>query len=326
MTQAIEKVTSAQIQNRTSKIASMALPLVQDMIPNAKMQLASLAVYLHQNEELALCDPVSIQGAILKCCQLGLMPGGAFNHIYWIPRFNKKKGIQEIDVQPSFFGLKYLAEKCGFVNWKHAAIFDTDDFEYEDSFDLTSFRHKRKLGSKKGNVIGAFAACEDLNFKVVNDLGQTINARKLKVIDREDIDRARNAAKQDFVWSKHFEAMAVKTAIRRMCKDLNLDRTANTPTGNLLAAIEMENAEPQDNIKLVSEVTGEPVEKKHEDITAEPNMFEQTKELLSDAIKNGFNCKDSFGADAKAVLEDCKTDEDCITIAGIVKNAMEVQE
>ena len=320
---AIQKVTSSQIQARTKQIVSGVLPLVQDMIPNAKMQLASLAVYLHQNEELALCDPVSIQGAILKCCQMGLMPGGAFQHVYLIPYENRKKGITEVNVEPSFFGLKYLAEKCGFVNWKHDAIYDTDVFEYEDGFDSTDFKHKRKLGVKRGKVIGAFAACEDTSLQTLNKLGQTINVRKLKVIDREDIDNARKAAKQDFVWSKHFPAMSTKTAIRRMCKDLNLDRNKNKETSNLLEALEIESVEHQNNAVLVAEKTGVPLEKKHLDIVSSPGMYDQTKEALSNAIKAGFNCKDSFGSDAKTLLSDCKSDDDCITIINEIKKYLE---
>lgn len=317
----IKNASIADIQNRTTAIVNAALPLVKHLIPNPEMQLANFAVYLHQNDDLARCDKTSIQGAILKCCQLGLMPGGAFNHVYWIPYENKRKGITEVNVEPSYFGLRFLAEKCGYVNWKHAAIYDGDNFEYEDSFDSTSFSHKVKLGSNRGKIIASFAGCEDLNTTIKNAQGKDAYVRKLKVLTLEEIEVAKNAAKQKFVWNAHYAAMAMKTAIRRLCKDLNLDRNTSEEVKNLVDAIDIESTEIQDNAKLAIEATGEETPKAHEPITAAPNMFDKTKALLSDAIKNGFDCKEVFGANATTLLADCKSDSDCITIIEAINKA-----
>jgi len=177
----------------------MALPKHLTADKMARIALTTI----RKSPKLLACDPISLFGAIIQASQLGLEigPGGA----YLVPY---KKEVQVI---PDYRGLMKLARNSGNItNFYPKIVMGNDQFDY--MYGSNEFLNFKPAASNRGEIIGAFAYAK---FKDSNDA-------QFEFMPIEDIERIRqrSKAKDDGPWKTDYEAMCMKTVIRRICKFL----------------------------------------------------------------------------------------------------------
>lgn len=174
---------------------------------------------LRWEPELRNCDPFSVIGAMMQCAQLGLEPSGPLDHVYMSPRNvnvgtkQKPQWIKRVQLTIGYQGYIELAQRTGAVKKIIGDVVrERDDYELWLEDGEQRIHHRRpKLGVDRGDVIGAYAVASMVDGGVI-----------ARDVDMEAIERARSssdAGKQGKgPWETDFDAMAIKTAVRRLWK------------------------------------------------------------------------------------------------------------
>ena len=179
----------------------------------------SFAMQAAQNESLARCvkeNPMSVISSIARSAQLGLFTDG--RKMALVPR--KMKGVMTCCPEVMYAGLLDLVRRMGDITTAKAEVVyrhevEAKAFDYQEGTDPW-VKHKpiRHPGVdlKDEDVWYAYAWCRWRDGHV-----------EARVISRQEIDQARamSQAKSEFSpWQTHFPQMAMKTAIKRMCRTL----------------------------------------------------------------------------------------------------------
>jgi recombination protein RecT len=187
---------------------------------------------LTRNPALLEAEPWTLVTALVDCAQLGLEPLTVLGHIYLIVYRNnrdKQNPFKEVTTQLGYTGILALAMRTQM--WAYAGgdvICEGDEFDYNEG--TRAFLYHKKQLLKRGDVMGAWAKLQPRDpripplFKVV-DLQTIHNARALSKdwgYWKKDKDAGKNPWKVP-IWEQHYEAMCIKTAIRRMRPFLSLD-------------------------------------------------------------------------------------------------------
>ncbi len=165
---------------------------------------AALMAEVRNSPKLADCNPMSILGAFIKSTQLGLEPGAALGHCYFVP-FKS-----ECTLVMGYRGMMELAYRSGRVQSIAArVIYQNDEFSY--SFGISDELSHKPATDDRGSITGVYA--------IAKLVGGGIH---FEVLSMADIEKARKASKagSSGPWRDHFEEMAKKTAIRRLFKYL----------------------------------------------------------------------------------------------------------
>jgi recombination protein RecT len=172
---------------------------------------------LRQNTTLAKCDPMSLVAAVAQAAQLGLEPG-ILGHCYFVPYGNQVQFVL------GYKGMIELARRSGAVKSIDAhEVCENDDFTYAYGLDST-LRHVPAL-KNRGKVYAYYAVMEF-----------TSGGHAFAVMSIEDVEkfRQRSRAKDNGPWKTDYDAMAIKTVIRRLFRWMP-------------AAVEMQEAIARDN-------------------------------------------------------------------------------
>lgn len=171
------------------------------------------------------CTHESFVGAVLQCAALGLEPG-VLGQIYLIPFRNTKRGTVECQVIPGYKGLLALARRSGQILTIDAVlVHKLDRFEVRRGT-LPRIVHVPYVPSDDpedpgpGPVIAYYAVA------VIRGGGTQFDYAYRPEIEAHR-DRFSRAA-HDGPWHTDFEAMALKTVLRRLCKFLPLSIEAQT--------------------------------------------------------------------------------------------------
>lgn len=192
--------------------------------------------------KLAQCTTSSVLGAMMTSQSLGLEPNTALGHAYLIPYKRKQKTPQgwkewyECQFQLGYKGLLSLAmRQPNIIAIQADAIHENDEFDHCIGSE-TILRFKKTL-TGRGELVGAFVHVRFVDqFK---NEGQMIYVMPLEEIEkiRQESDtwvtlkQAAEAAgaqpwqKKNFAdtpWEKWLDQMAIKSAIKRACKMLDL--------------------------------------------------------------------------------------------------------
>jgi recombination protein RecT len=216
-------------------------------------RMARIALTCFRNvPKLAECDPHSVFAAVLQSAQLGIEPG-LMGEAHLIPY---GKTCQLI---PGYQGLIKLAKQTGQVVDIYAmAVREKDKFSCTYGLNRTlDHQPLSKAGgfpasvAERGEIIGVYAVA------VFKD-----GTRTFTLLGKDEIDRVRDGSqgyktalkygKKDTPWIAHYEEMALKTAIRRLCKML-------PKSPELAQAIALEDAHNQgraQNIDMASALDG----------------------------------------------------------------------
>jgi len=156
------------------------------------------------NPSLAGCNPQSLLAALMLSAQLGLEPGGPLGHAYLVPFKN------EVTFIPGYRGLITLARRSGEVASIRAhAVFDGDEFSYELGLDQDLVHRPTALDREdpaKITHVYAVAKLRDGSDPV------------FVVLTRAQVEKFRKRSKAggNGPWVTDWEAMALKTAVRRL--------------------------------------------------------------------------------------------------------------
>lgn len=167
---------------------------------------------MSRNPELLECSPASWVLALQEAGSLGLEPNGVLGHAYLVPRWNKNTKGKEAQFQVGYRGLVELARRSGKVlDVSSEVVRDTDFFEYAKGLN-PRLEHVPQPDAE-GQVTHVYAIAFFAN-----------GFKKFEVMTRAQVERIRalSPAGKSGPWVDHWEAMAKKTVVRQLCKELPL--------------------------------------------------------------------------------------------------------
>lgn len=172
---------------------------------------------LMSNPKIAACSPASIVDSVTRCARWGLDPGKP-NTVYFVPYSGT------LTLQLGFAGMIELVMRDGQVSHFDAdVVFEEDEFKVERG---TSPRisHVPNLTidrTRQATEVYAVAHLRGGGFKFI-------------WMSRGEVEKIRSASMQSggVPWTKHWNEMAKKTAIRRLCKTLVLSPEAAEMIGD----------------------------------------------------------------------------------------------
>lgn len=166
---------------------------------------------IRRQPALQRCNPLSLLGAVIQSAQLGLDPSGVTGEAYLVPYKD------EVTLIPGYRGLIALARRSGQVKeiMGHA-VHKADVFEYEYGLD-SKLRHVPSTDADPGPLTHVYAYAKFSG-------GTVEDGRAFVVLTLAEVEavKARSRASRNGPWVSDFEAMAIKTAVRRLAKWLPL--------------------------------------------------------------------------------------------------------
>lgn len=97
-------------------------------------------------------------------------------------------------------------------------VHDGDDFNFKKESGKVTYTHNINDPFGKKDIIGGYCV-------IKNKRGEFIT-----LLSKEDIDKHRKVAKTDFIWKEWFSEMALKTVIKKACKQHFSDVYQNIET------------------------------------------------------------------------------------------------
>jgi recombination protein RecT len=176
--------------------------------------------------EAAQRNPESMLAAIMKIADCGLLVGTAYEHCWLIPYNNKNAvGGVEIQVQIGWHGLHYQLVRAGAVLKIDAhCVYKGDDFDIVLGDD-EKLVHRPNLHDdnrrdhrwmyNKANIDGAYAVAW---LPIARHGGETMKQHRWCPIGEIEAARLKSKMPDGEAWGHNYPAMAQKTAVRRVCK------------------------------------------------------------------------------------------------------------
>lgn len=162
------------------------------------------------NPELFECDPRSFLAAGVGAAQLGLEPNDARGLAYLIPFKDRRRG-KVVNLIIGYKGMLDLARRSGMVSSINAfAVYEGDTFTYSLGLEPSLHHVPGDHDEDPAKLTHVYAVA-----KVQGD-------PQFVVMTRRQVDKVRassQGAKSDYSpWNTHYVEMALKTALRRLCK------------------------------------------------------------------------------------------------------------
>lgn len=191
--------------------ASVADALPRFLRKQAPTMLQALYTECQVTPELMRCTPLSLFGAVIRAAQMGLQLGGALGQAYLIPFKGRATLV------PGYKGYIQLVNRSGQVGTISArTVYDKDEFRVEYGTE-DRIRH----------VPGEYPTVEDVRKRKAVAYYATCKTRygsPFVAITRAEAEHHRDkfALSKKGPWNDHFDAMAMKTCIIKLCKTLPL--------------------------------------------------------------------------------------------------------
>lgn len=169
-------------------------------------------------QNLDQCTVPSLLGAVMRCAQLGVEPGGPLGQSWILPFKNGKTGQYEATFVLGYKGIIQLAYRSEQIATIFArAVCENDYFDYELGLGDDRLVHRPALDRPRGKPYAWYGVAR---FKG--------GGHYLNVVGRDEVDehRKRSKSPDSPAWTNDYSAMASKTAIRMMAPFLPL--TAET--------------------------------------------------------------------------------------------------
>lgn len=198
---------------------------IQEALPahvRAERLITLSMTLIKKDKNLAECSPETMYGALIKCAHLGLEPVDGMNEVSLVAFKGK------VQVIIGYAGLIKLATQHGDVlGIKPVIVYENDEYYYEEGLN-DNLKHIPARGNR-GAAIAYYSVA-----KLANGERQFCFMYKEEILhEMNKISEMKNGRAMG-VWKSHFDAMALKTTIRRLVK--YLPRSIE-----LAGALEMEN-------------------------------------------------------------------------------------
>jgi recombination protein RecT len=187
----------------------IAAALPKHLTPERLIRVALTSI--SRNPKLLECSTPTLIGAIIQASQLGLEPDGVLGQAYLVPFRNNRTNATECQFIPGYRGYIDLARRSDRIKSIMAQVVREGDlFSYEYGINETL---KHVPGDRRGEITHVYGYAKFTN-----------GGYAFVVLTLEDINRTRlrSKSKDSGPWVTDFEAMAQKTAIRRLAKWLPL--------------------------------------------------------------------------------------------------------
>lgn len=185
----------------------MAKALPKHVSPDRMNRIALTA--LRANPDLAKCTPVSFLGCVLSAAQLGLEVNTPLGQAYLIPRNSRDlpQGVKECTLQIGYQGFMDLARRSGEVASIYAeAVYPGDAFDWTLGLEKTlTHRPTSEQGREDKPLTHVYAVAKLKS-------GEAL----FVVLTRSQVERYMKRGAVGPAWKTDFEAMAKKTAVRRL--------------------------------------------------------------------------------------------------------------
>ena len=169
-------------------------------------QLFLATVITEINESCSECTNISCAVAAINCAMLGLIPGKALGHAYFIPFRNKATGKTECTLIPGYKGYLELAFSNEFLKTVHTdVVLRGEQFDQWVDGGGPQLRHAVPLDRSlsKNDVLAAYCVYSTVR-----------GGHGVEVVTRQELDKI----PQRNVWKTDYIGMARKTAVRRAAK------------------------------------------------------------------------------------------------------------
>lgn len=184
--------------------SQIAMALPKHMTPERMIRIALTA--LTTTPALQKCNALSVAASVVQASVLGLEVNTALGEAYLVPY---KDNCQLI---PGYQGLIKLVRNSGDLRMINAqAVHEKDTFEFEDGLD-PYLVHKRFKGDDRGPVTAYWAGA------VLKDGG-----RQFVVLTKKEAEAHGRRFSKTYgngPWTSDFDAMALKTCVRKLIKFL----------------------------------------------------------------------------------------------------------
>lgn len=181
--------------------------LPRHLSPDRMSRIALTA--LRQSPRLLESTPASFLGAIISAAQLGLEPNTPLGQAYLVPYKNKRINKYEAQLQIGYQGMLDLARRSGLVASVYAHVVrEGDEFSYQLGLHPDLVHVPSELEGREDQAVTHVYAVARLKD------GDPI----FIVLTKKDVEkyRARSLASNDGPWVTDWDAMACKTAVRRL--------------------------------------------------------------------------------------------------------------
>jgi recombination protein RecT len=200
------KQTLAKMIESNKQAIGLSLPKSMDQDRFARLLLTAA----NTTPALFDCDPRSFLAAGVTCAQLGLEPNDPRGLAYLIPFNDKRKG-KVVNLIIGYRGMLDLARRSGMVSSINAfPVFKGDTFEYRLGLEPTLEHVPGDHDENPQDLTHVYAVAR------VNGDPQFV------VLTRKQIDKTKassmGASSSYSPWNTHYTEMALKTALRRLCK------------------------------------------------------------------------------------------------------------
>ncbi len=191
-----------------------------------------LMMAINRNPDLAECEPGSLVASTLEAAQFGL-EFGPKAHSYLVP-YKGKDGKKYCSFMPGWRGLVYAAKQSGETQELRAeAVYEKDEFRYELGMEKQLI-HRPALGIR-GALVAVYAVVKF-----------TAGGGDFEVMSRDQIDHIKKkSASAEGPWKTDYDEMAKKSAIKRICKRLDMGEKVAAVVQYDNQRYEVIDAEPQ---------------------------------------------------------------------------------
>lgn len=236
LAQSPDNTFKGQLERSWGRISAVA---PKSMNKERMFQLA-LSAY-NQTPGLNECSAASVLGCLMKCTALGMEPSAVdgLGRAYILPFYNKKTRSKEATFILGYKGMIDLARRSGQLRDISArVVHEGDEFEYEYGLD-ERLRHVPSTAPVEGRPMTHVYMVAHFN-----DGGHYID-----VMTKGEVDAIRKRSKSPEYgpWSTDYEAMAMKSVIRRAFKFMPVSVEA------------AEGAAADETVQIVNESEGEPI-------------------------------------------------------------------
>lgn len=204
---------------REAKVASlmegyreaMTKLLPKHLSADRALELCSMAI--RETPLLMECTAASLMASVIECAKLGLSPNNHLGHAYLIPFKNGRTGSYECQIIIGYQGFLELVRRSGSIlKVESRAVFAGDAFDY--GYGTNPFVQHKPICDEDPAKLSHVYAIAWLAGGVT----------QFDVMTKSDVERIRRlskaASKPGSPWQNHYVAMAKKTVIRRLCKNL----------------------------------------------------------------------------------------------------------